>query len=91
MQVWKIQRISDGKFSGVRRYTRWTSQGRVFSNLGHLKNHLRAILFDWYSKTPNSETYKGVPFSDIHVVGFSLGEEGKQTIPLQEIIDALCK
>lgn len=41
MRVYRIQRRSDGKFSTGGSYPRFTTKGKSWQQLGHVKAHLR--------------------------------------------------
>ena len=74
MNIYKIRRISDGKFSTGGRAPRWTNRGNTWTCIGHVKAHLTMLRVD-------QDPYEGC-----EVVEFVLSAQGIRPIVLCEVV-----
>jgi uncharacterized protein (TIGR02996 family) len=76
-----LRRKSDGLFAEARTSSRrrrgravaWSTEGRAWSDLGHLKAHLRALA--------RNGSYDGTPWSDLEIVVFEVRPQLVATLP----------
>jgi uncharacterized protein (TIGR02996 family) len=72
---YKLRRKTDGLFSeGADWRVAWSAQGRVWSQLGHLKAHLTTLA--------SQDSYGGTPWGDLEVVVFEVRTQAVAVLPV---------
>ena len=76
MQVFKI-RNEKGFFSSGGKHPNWTKNGKTWSNIGHIKNHLNLV--------------RGNKYDNAIIVGYELEEHEVFSMPIKIMLDELNK
>lgn len=76
MKVYKIRDAETGLFSTGGTSTQWTKSGKTWSNIGHVKSHIRQ-----YANVSGVMVYKNA-----EVVTLEVKEDELETTPVKDIL-----
>jgi hypothetical protein len=77
MKIYKIRRVSDGLYSSGGIPPKFTKYGKIWSNIGTLKNHFNQFKENKYYKNPYKNFY--ITENKCEVICFELNEIEKET------------